>query len=66
MKKQTFEILPLQGVYWKDKDLKLTFGMPLNQFDEYFPTVTNLQNGIASKVSSRGSSKVLRIPLPWK
>jgi len=37
MKKQTFEILPLQGVYWKDKDLKLTFGMPLNQFDEYFP-----------------------------
>ena len=35
--KQTFEILPLQGVYWKDKDLKLTFGMSLNQFDEYFP-----------------------------
>ena len=31
--KQTFEILPLQGVYWKDKDLKLTFGMSLNQFD---------------------------------
>ena len=45
---------------------ELFFGMPLNQFDEYFPTVTNLQNGIASKVSSRGSSKVLRIPLPWK
>ena len=37
MKKQTFEILPLQDVYWKDKDLKLTFGMSLNQFDEYFP-----------------------------
>ena len=33
MKKQTFEILPLQGVYWKDNDLKLTFGMSLNQFD---------------------------------
>jgi len=33
MKTQTFEILPLQGVYWKDKDLKLTFGMSLNQFD---------------------------------
>ena len=33
MKKQTFEILPLQGVYWKDKDLKLTFGISLNQFD---------------------------------
>ena len=36
MKKQTFEILPLQGVYWKDKDLKLTFGMSLAEFDELF------------------------------
>ena len=23
MKKQTFEILPLQGVYWKDKNMIL-------------------------------------------
>ena len=30
MKTQTFEILPLQGVYWKDKDLKLTFGMSVS------------------------------------
>jgi hypothetical protein len=33
MKKQTFEILPLQGVYWKNKDLKLTFGMSVSEFD---------------------------------
>ena len=32
MKKQTFEILPLQGVYWKDKDLKLAFGMVEGDF----------------------------------
>ena len=36
MKTQTFEILPLQGVHWKDKDLKLTFGMSLAEFDELF------------------------------
>ena len=40
MKKQTFEILPLQGVYWKDKDLKLTFGMSVSEFDALIPDAT--------------------------
>ena len=38
--KQTFEILPLQGVYWKDKDLKLTFGMSVSEFDALIPDAT--------------------------
>ena len=47
MKKQTFEILPLQGVYWKDEDLKLTFGMSVSEFDAL------LADGQKSQINER-------------
>ena len=37
MNKQTFEVLPQQGVYWKEKALKLTFGMSVAEFDDLLP-----------------------------